>query len=514
MRQRTDSDALNLRRRKADFPEQRFVPEDMMKPVLCALGIIVSIGFGLADGSSASAQSDALRTLRVGDSLPRVPNAFEFLLDAPTGQIVTLDWQGRSLNDRCDVPVQGLTEVATQVTNAEGESLTQIGQVYTPTTPRQVYRLSGSGPYRVATVICGGVVMSLSILDGDAISRLDQPPLSLDTTAQISATTIAPDQLIAFPLNLQQGDVFTVRTSLNDAPNAVSLPTYGAVIRDANGQDVASLFSDRLPYVWNLAAPVYAADQALPYHLELPALGIYVVNNQCRDGSIDCLFFDVQVQRGNTAVEDRGVLNIGSSIQDILPTNEAVLYTLDVAEAQPFTFRFQWSQAAPELRFFNAAPDVADVVTSSVVETAGYNWTMHVQGPPPYTLYLFAEAASYALQIEAADTVAQHEVGRLAPGGILHGIVPPVDDVRDYVALDVDPNTVITLNWGVPQSEFTIVDSTGARMYPSNDHWSAGYAVVDLSQGTPPFVVVMDDARYAGQPFTFTLAEGESPLAF
>jgi len=483
-----------------------------MKPVLCALGIIVSIGFGLAGGSPASAQSDALRTLRVGDSLPRVANAFEFLLDAPTGQIVTLDWQGRSLNDRCDVPVQGLTEVATTVTNGEGENLVQIGQVFTPMTPRQVYRLSGSGPYHVATVICGGVLMSLSILDGDAISRVDQPPLSLDGGVQISAATIAPDQLIAFPLNLQQGDVFTVRTSLNDSPSAVSLPTYGGVIRDANGQVVASMFSDRLPYAWNLAAPVYTADQALPYHLELPALGIYVVNNRCRDGSRDCLFFDVQVQRGNTVVEDRGVLGTETAVEDSLPSGRTVLYTLDVAEAQPFTLHFQWSQATPVLRFFNADLDDADVVTAYVNEAAAYHWSMALRGSPPYTLYLSSGEGPYRLEIEAGSVTAQNEVGRLAPGGVLRGIVPPVDDVRDYVALDVDPSSVITLNWGIPQSEFTIRDSTGAPMYPSNEHWSAGYAVVDLTQGTPPFVVSMDDARYAGQPFTFTLAEGETPL--
>jgi hypothetical protein len=77
----------------------------------------------------------------------------------------------------------------------------------------------------------------------------------------------------------------------------------------------------------------------------------------------------------------------------------------------------------------------------------------------------------------------------------------------------VNPEATITLNWSVAQTEFRIRDGAGNPLYPRNDYWTDGYAVVDLSQGTPPFVVSLDDARYAGQTFTFTLAEGETPLS-
>jgi hypothetical protein len=69
------------------------------------------------------------------------------------------------------------------------------------------------------------------------------------------------------------------------------------------------------------------------------------------------------------------------------------------------------------------------------------------------------------------------------------------------------------LNWGVPQTEYVIKDAEGNFVYPSNDHWNDGYSIVDLTQGTPPFIVSLDDARYSGQQFTFTLTEGEIPLS-
>jgi hypothetical protein len=285
------------------------------------------------------------------------------------------------------------------------------------------------------------------------------------------------------------------------------------VVRDANGQAVASDFSERLPQELNLLASVYTVAGDVPYRLEFPALPLYHAGYAERFGeNAGDISYSVELQSGNTVIEDGGSLPMGTRVEGILSLGKAVIYTLDVAEGQTFTLRREFPQSTPNSYFLNADGYNADVVEVFVNDGVGLNWVMSMAGPPPYIYYLSGEG-SYAMLLEAGNTLGRNELGTLAPGGVLRGTVPAQDDRIDYITLDVNPETTVTLNWGIPQTEFSIWDSAGNLLYSLNDDWNDGYAIVDLSQGTPPFIVSMDDARYAGQPFTLTLAEGETPLA-
>jgi hypothetical protein len=457
-----------------------------------------------------SAQSD-VQTLTVGDFVEDVDRQAEFLLDAEAGQSVTLRWEGRQRrSDRCDAPLEEIIDVETDVMNAEGDVLVQTSLLYTLTATIQVYTLKGTAPYAISAAICGGSNMTLSVIDGDAIARVEQPALSMGETVSVASASVDQEQLLVFPLNVQDGDVFTVDTHFINSSRSDDYPMYAAVVRDANGQVVPSDFSERLPIAYSVTAPVYTVAGQLPYRLELAALPLYNAGYVDRFGEIlSDVTYSVQVESGNTAIVDGGVLAPGTPVEGILDTRP-VIYTFDVAEGETVTFSFEFPQT-PYQYFLNADGELADVVSTWVNQGTRVMWVMSLAGPPPYTYYLQGEG-SYSLLLEAGNTIEGNELGTLAPGEALRVTMPPTNDRLDYITLDVNPEATVTLNWGVPQTGFFIQDSTNSPVYPRNDDWNDGYAIVDLSQGTPPFTVLMENPVFAGQTFTFTLAEGETPL--
>jgi hypothetical protein len=245
----------------------------------------------------------------------------------------------------------------------------------------------------------------------------------------------------------------------------------------------------------------------------LAALPLYNVGYAERFGeAAGEISYSVQLQSGNTVIEDGGLLTPGTPAAGVLSPGKPVIYTLDVGEGETVTFHRDYAQGSPEYYFLNANGYDAGIFESFVNTASSVNWVIRLDGPPPYSYYMGGEG-SYTLLLEAGDTLERHELGTLAPGEVLWGTVPLPDDRLDYITLDVNPEATVTLNWNVPQSEYAISDGAGYPVYPSNDDWTDGYAIVDLSQGTPPFTVSMDNAYNPGQPFTLTLAEGETPLS-
>jgi hypothetical protein len=458
----------------------------------------------------ASAQDDP--TLRVGDSVEDVRPRAEFLLDAEAGQTVTLRWEGRFSRVNCGAPFVGaIIHVVTEVTNAEGNMLEQIGLMHTAAATLQVYTLEGTAPYAISTETKCGSDITLSVLDGDMIPRIEQPALSIGDMVTIDAMSVGYDQLLVFPLNVQAGDVFTVDAHFIESFFNNNYRMYVEVVRDANGHVVASDFSGPLPRIFNMALPVYTVAGALPYRLELAALPSYLAGYDPTDGQLTPeISYSVGLQSGNTAIDVAGPLAIGTRIQGVLDGNPD-LYTFDAQEGDVFTFRPDF----PELvnyYFFNAEQEHADTIQFSTYSGDSMVLVMRMAGPPPYWYYIEGEG-SYTLLLEEGDTLDRNEMGRLAPGGVVQRTVPPDDNRLDYIALDVNPESTVTLNWGVPQTEFYIQDSAGLLLDTRNEHWTDGYGIFDLSEGTPPFILLMDAKRYSGQSYTFTLAEGESPLS-
>lgn len=476
-----------------------------MKRVVFSLVVILLYIFPL----NLSAQDDILP---IGGSMQGFTRRAEFLLDGEDGQIVTLNWVGRHVTERCDnAALQEMIDIQTTATNADGEALEQTGLLYTATSTIQVYRLEGSAPYSFLAMICGGTTMKLNVTEGDAIPRVEQPTLNIGDTADIAAPSVGENQLLVFPLNVQAGDVFTVDSSFVDTPQDFGYPMYVAVVRDANGRVVASDFSDRLPIWLSLSAQVYTADGELPYRLEFPAIPLYNAGYAETKGEItDAIRYSIQVQAGNTAIEDGGVLPMDTRIEGVLTRGKPVIYTLDVEEEAIFTLRRE--MAFPlDVFFLNADGENSYAIDFFVTSASTMTWAMRLHGTPPYTYYFQGEG-SYSVLLEEGNTIERNEIGQLAPGERLQVTIPPQNDRLDYLALDVTPGSTVTLHWGIPQVEYVITDSAGNYLFPSNDDWADGFAIVDLSQGTAPFFVSLDDARYAGQTVTFTLAEGETPL--
>jgi hypothetical protein len=450
-------------------------------------------------------------TLTFGETLEGFTRRAQFQLDAEAGQTVTLRWEGRHVTERCDGPLEEVIHIVTEATDAEGDALEEIGLLYTPSSTTHVYSLEGTPPYNFDAVICGGAAITLHVLEGDAIPRVEQPALNIGDTASVVATSVGQDQLLVFPLNVQAGDVFTVNARLTNTTRGDDYPMYAAVVRDANGHIVPSDFSDRLPLWLNLRVPVYTAAGAAPYTLEFPAIPLYNAGYAVSRGEVtDAVSYSIQLESGNTAIVDAGILPVGTRVEGVLSLGTPVIYTLDVEEEEIFTLRRE--MAGPQEVFFvNGDGENAYAVDFLVNTASTLIWAMRLHGTPPYTYYFQGEG-SYAVLLEEGDTIQRNEIGRLAPGERLQVAIPAQDDRLDYLALDVTPETTVTLHWGIPQTEFTVFDSTGRLLFPINDDWTDGFAIVDLSQGTPPFVVSLDDARYAGKTITFTLAEGETPL--
>jgi len=464
------------------------------------------------------AQSD-VPTLSVGDTFELERNRAEFMLDAPEGQSVTLRWDGRyTIDRRCEAPYPNIIYVQTEITNANGEPLQQVGLLHEVTEDTQsftteAYRLEGPGPYHVSAVQCNGFSVAVTALDGDLISRLEQPALAIGGTASIPAESVGPDQLLVIPLNVQPNDVFTVDAHFINNARADDYNMYVFLVRDANGHVVPADFSDLLPQGLSLLASVYTVDRPVPYSLEFVDLRGLAKDYTITDGQVTSdLSYTVNLLQGNTVLEDRGVIGLDTPVEGTFRPGVPVMITFDVAEDEPFTFHMSFSFGTPLQYFMNADGEPADVVDTFVNTASGYNWNMRLMGPPPY-VYYFSGEGTYSLLLEGGNTIAGSERGTLAPGQSMQITVPAVDDVLDFIALDVNPESTVTLQWGVPQTDFAVMDSAGNFLFSSNDDWNDGYAVLDLTQGTPPFILKLDDARYVGQTFTFTLVEGETPLS-
>jgi hypothetical protein len=479
--------------------------------------VVISLCLALVLPLSLSAQSD-VPTVAVGDTVEVERNRVEFMLDAQEGQTVTLRWEGRfTLDRRCEAPYPNIIYVQTEITNAAGEPVPQVGLLHEVTDDtlsytNEVYRLEGLGPYHVSAVQCNGFSVSVSILDGDTISRMVQPAISVGGTANIDAMSVGPDQLLVIPLNVQTGEVFTVDAHFINNARADDYNMYVFLVRDANGHLVPSDFSTRLPLGYSLITPVYTVNGPTPYTLEFVDLRGLAEDYSVTDGQVTSdLSYTVNILQGNTLVEDRGVVPLDTPVEGIFTPNIPIIYTFDVPEGERYTFQLAYSGFTPRHDFFNADLESADVVDTFANPPNAYNWNMRFQGPPPYTFY-FSGEGTYSLVLESGNNIETHERGRLAPGQSLSVTIPADDDVIDYVALDVDPASTVTLQWGITQTEFAVQDTDGDFLFSSNDDWNDGFATIDLTQGTAPFILRLDDARYVGQTITFTLAEGEVPL--
>jgi hypothetical protein len=485
---------------------------------LFALISILSL-FALTLPFALSAQNDEdLETLTVGNTVKGVSRGAEYLLDAQEGQTVTLRWDGDlDIYANCpDKPFISIIDVKTKLTNADEETLPQIDLLYLTDATIEVYALEGTPPYRLSSTICGGEGMTLTVLEGNTISHNEQSALSIGETLRIAGSSIQEEELVVIPLNVKEGDVFTVNTHYLNSTLLTDYPLYFAVVRDGNGQLVPSDFSGRFGDAWT-QFPVYTVTGALPYRLDFAALFPEFSGYTPTHGEITSdISFSAELLAGNTVIEDGGLVELGSRLDVTLPDlDSARFYTLEVEDGDIVTFHDEFAMTSMlYMSFWDGNGDYVNDPISFYAPNSQNGISVGVavyqlEGPQPYTL-LFTGQGNYTLVVDAGDTLERRELGRLAPGGVIQGIKPPFDDVMDFVTLDVDPEATVTLNWNDPETGYNIVDGEGNFMDFQNSY-TDGYGIVNLSRGTPPFIVRIDEP--AGQRYTLTLAEGTVPLS-
>jgi|GEM_PF-2808195 len=461
--------------------------------------------------SMLSAQSGAnVETLALGDTVEGVPNTVEYLLDAEAGQLVTLRWVGGFVQN------EFFWNVDTEVANADGLVLPEIGLLETDSASYQVYRLEGAGPFHISASLRNASNIALNIVAGDQITYSQQSALAIGGT--VSGGLPALEEVIVIPLTVEAGEVFTVKARITYQNHGTTSPIpWTAVVREANGQIVVPDNQDQGPTEYR----VYTADGELPYRLEFKGLGQLSLDITSAAFPNQTFVYSVLLEAGNTSIASGEMLVSGERHQGQIPLDIPLIFALNAEENPVFTLRYEAPNTGPvpevEMGDLHVLRPIYRIGYPLAGNRHGSVEVYSLEGTPPYQVVYRAEIGdsdlNYTLLMENGDTIVRREVGVLAPGERVDGTLPPEDDVIDYYALDVDPTATVTLNWNRTGTQYYIRDSEGNWLEPLNhDEWQVGYKIIDLSTGTPPFVLEIDSLN-AGEPYTFTLAEGETPLA-
>lgn len=338
-----------------------------------------------------SAQEET--TLHVGDAVEDVGRQIEFLLDAEEGQTVTLRWEGTvpySPTWFCpEAFFRFILDAKTELTNADGDTLEQLDKLYLDGAMLERYMLAGRGPYHLSASICGASGVSLNVLDGNGVSENVEPAMNIGETRSLPNTAAQQNLVTVIPLDVQTGDVFTVRTHFINRYFGDDYPDRFAIVRDGNGRIVPTDMGGRLRVDWAASYPVYTVSGTLPYRLKLvaiyPASYAYRLSHYSQAmGEFSSDFsFQVELQPGNTVIDDGGTLEVGSRVDDVMRFFDR-FYTLDVAGGELVTFSvvFHNSEVSNHQLFdgtghsvdpIDYVPDEA-MVCSSLIRSTG--WTV------------------------------------------------------------------------------------------------------------------------------------------
>jgi hypothetical protein len=383
-------------------------------------GLISSFLLLISAPLNLAAQNDEnLQTLAVGDTVDGIRSQAEFLLDGQAGETITLRWDGDVPHSRdwfcAEALFDFILDAKTELTNADGDVMEQLDRLYLDDATLERYLLEGPGPYRLSAALCGATGITLTVQDESALSEREEPALNIGETRSLPNTAAQQNLVTVIPLNVQQGDEFTVRTRYMNSRFGDDDPDLFALVRDGHGRVVPNDMAARMPNWFAADFSVYTVSGTLPYRLELvaiyPASYEYRLSHysQFMEAFTDDFSFEVALEPGNTVIDDAGVLEVGSRTDDtMLMFNR--FYTLNVAEGEIITLTSEVSGA----EIFNmtlwdgSRNSVEGPIDASFPDSVdGRSIGVEVyqmSGPAPYTLMIQGDG-SYTIAVEAGNTV-------------------------------------------------------------------------------------------------------------
>ena len=386
----------------------------------------------------------------------------------------------------------------------------QIALLEHETITYQTYLLEGPAPYMFSVGGFSDGELTLTLMDGDAIEVVEQEPLTVGATVDVTAPADAA-QLLVFPLELTESEE-PILLQVSDMATGDGFGIEPGVIRDANGDPIETELSDAT-FMGGIS---FFPNGELPYRFELASLPAGASWRVSLSG-----FY-----------QDAGAIEFGQRIEGTTLDGVTLSYTIasPVEEGQVVTL----SSEAP----VDGGVAIAILDANGESNTSGVFGTRYqegnidfnvavtrMSGPPPYTLSVYNSAFGgadgeflFAFTLEDGDQLGLNEVAVLVPGYSVAGTIPAAGESLSFVTLDVEPDTIITLDWGPKGwgTIFGIKDGTGAVVNPITDTYDADYAVFDLTGLEGPFTVPLLAGRYLseGAEYTLTLAEGDQPIPF
>lgn len=323
----------------------------------------------------------------------------------------------------------------------------------------------------------------------------------------VSGTFGATYEQIVYPLDLAAGELVTLLVTSENGPGTLSSSLYYEIL-DAEGnyaQPVAPTFS------------VFRADGALPYTL--------TVNGYNTSYKID-------LEAGNTLINERGTAVLDSQITGQLTGQQYDVYTLDAQAGDLVTMRYTNTHFIPEL-YAAEIPDssrvdnriIRSLATADQMEVDPFyisnRIVYRIVGEPPYELFVSTtqttpgEVVSYDITLESGDTLERESFGTLAAGQRIEGLLPDENGTYYYIQLDVEAGKTYTVQqWADVDVSFLIVDSD-LTWVPEGEAPPINFRRFEVSEDNvlPLYLMIESAVWNTGEPFIFTLAEGEEALA-
>lgn len=302
-----------------------------------------------------------------------------------------------------------------------------------------------------------------------------------------------------YQLDIEPGDIFTTFSTSRTAHKHIDL-----TLRNGQGEQLTELFGGS-------PSSVMVASGPPPYLLEVNSGPIFLF----------------RIEKGDWLRNDRGSAAPGGKISGNLTGNRYDVYRLDAQPGQ--TIMVHYVIASDEDMIVDLGGQNVGSFSPTSMETKriidqksdqpGYRTdiTVPLVGKPPYELRVSSiSGVNYTMTVNVSDRLVQQQLGTLAPGGKVTGVVPRIEgNVRYYYALQIQPDQTITISDPEGIADFDLVDSHGV-VYPGNDPYRDGYAVYALAEQSddqpPYFLVINGENERAGQPYTITLSSGSQQL--
>ncbi|MEP7294052.1 MAG: hypothetical protein ABI835_19855, partial [Chloroflexota bacterium] len=151
-----------------------------------------------------------------------------------------------------------------------------------------------------------------------------------------------------------------------------------------------------------------------------------------------------------------------------------------------------------------------------------YRTVYRLTGEAPYSLFVSTtqnepdELVSYDIQLDFGDTLERESLGVLAPGEKLEGLLPDENGIYPFIRLDVEAGKRYSVRqWQDAEIRFIVVagDLTALPAADAERDATNAMTFTVVEDHVQPLTLMVEiTEQNAGDPFVFTLTEGEDTL--